>query len=335
MPNPYGRPQNGFLEDYSGIANAGSAFKGFVQGMQGAQEQNLKKQEIEAKMKAFQVDQDRKSQETAIKNKMANISAEKGGYHFDEQGNLVLDQGSLAVQKQKTQEDLAKKRMDNQDQRLGLQKSKFEEQQSQNAAQAGKTMQDDSLIKEFQQAKSNLARGKSLLTGETPLTYNNLNAVQQDIISALSKGGQSSEGKVSREMQESYKGRWNNLMAKMGQYGPDNDVRKQDPGLAKQVGQLLDEVDSAISKNIVERNKKLGSIYSQHSNKKVQATVQKQLEDANQGVVPTGMVKPGMVSGPAAAPQAPPHPEDSAAVQWAKANPQDPRAAAILKANGL
>lgn len=29
------------------------------------------------------------------------------------------------------------------------------------------------------------------------------------------------------------------------------------------------------------------------------------------------------------------HPKDSVAVQWAKANPQDPRAAAIMKANGL
>jgi hypothetical protein len=34
-------------------------------------------------------------------------------------------------------------------------------------------------------------------------------------------------------------------------------------------------------------------------------------------------------------PQAPQHPQDSEAVQWAKANPSDPRAQKILQANGV
>jgi hypothetical protein len=65
--NPYGRPQGGFLQDYSGIAGAGSAFEGFLQGMQSADDRAMKHQEMDAKMKSYQSQLDSASLEKALK----------------------------------------------------------------------------------------------------------------------------------------------------------------------------------------------------------------------------------------------------------------------------
>ncbi len=72
-----------------------------------------------------------------------------------------------------------------------------------------------------------------------------------------------------------------------------------------------------------------------------------QLESPQQAAPPQGLVQPqqgflGKAAGmlgfgqpaQAAAPVPAPHPQDSAALQWAKANPKDPRSAAILQING-
>jgi hypothetical protein len=58
---------------------------------------------------------------------------------------------------------------------------------------------------------------------------------------------------------------------------------------------------------------------------------------AMNGSSPRGLAEPSRYAGPRlgpkpAAPAA--HPQDSEAVQWARSNPSDPRAAAILKAAG-
>lgn len=333
MGNPWGKPQ-GFLDDYSNITAASGAVQGFFKGLQDMEDRSLKRMEVEAKMKSYQSEQERHAEEIAIKKRTAETAEFAAGAMRGGDGKLVTNPNSIKALHEDNQAAITGRREDRRDKSLGLQERRFGETQSQNAAAAGKTLQDDSLVKEFEKSRANLARGRSLLNGETPLTYNNINAVQQDIISALSSGGVSSEGKVNREMQESYKGRWNNLMAKMGKYGADNDIRKQDPGLAAQVGALLDEVDSAVAKNSADRKKKLGSVYGQHSNQKVKATIRQQLSDDG-GLVPQGMVSPGLVkAAPAKAAPAAAHPEANAAEQWARANPTDPRAQEILKRLG-
>ena len=67
MANPYGKPQGGFLEDYSNIAAAGSAFQGFVKGMQDAEDRDYKKREFESKMKTMQADAEKNALEMQIK----------------------------------------------------------------------------------------------------------------------------------------------------------------------------------------------------------------------------------------------------------------------------
>lgn len=67
MANPYGRPSGGFLEDYSALAGAGSAFQGFAQAWQAAEDRKYKQQEMDAKMKAHAAQVERDAVEMALK----------------------------------------------------------------------------------------------------------------------------------------------------------------------------------------------------------------------------------------------------------------------------
>ncbi len=322
-----------FLTDYSGLAAAGAGFNSFAEAYQKAQDNKIKNQELQARADSEKTKAQREADQTAIQMRIAGLQKDPatgqlseapmgpgaqgkqkldvfksgGRGTYDENGNLTdvaVDPDSmnmLKIQNGLQQKDRA---FGLQKDRLDLQRSRFGETQSQNAAKAGKDIEEDPVNKDAAQARQSLSRGKSLLNGKNPLTYNNLNAVQQDVISGMTKGGQSSEGKVNREMQESWIGRWNNLKAKAGQYGNDNDIRKQDPGLYKQIQDLLNEVDGSIAHNMAERTKSLATSYGQTSNKKQKAVVDQKIkqysasDDDAQGLVSgQGLVKQGLVGG--------------------------------------
>ncbi len=325
-----------FLTDYSGLAAAGAGFNSFAQAYQDAQDRQTKKQEAQAKLAAMSAQMDREATDQALKLRAAGAQKNSAGQledaplnpqeqgkqkldvfkaggagTYDENGNLTgvqVDPDSMNMLK--IQNGLQKNQFTQglQRDRLNLMKDRFGETQSQNAAKAGKDIEEDPVNRGAAEARQSLSRGKSLLTGKNPLTYNNLNAVQQDVISGMTKGGQSSEGKVNREMQQSWIGRWNDLKAKAGQYGEDNDIRKQDPGLYKQISDLLNEVDGSIAHNMAERTKSLATSYGQTSNKKQKAVVEQKVkqysasDDNAQGLVPNGLVRPGLVGGGQSAP---------------------------------
>ncbi len=68
-----------FLTDYSNLAGAGSAFQGFAQGFQNAQDNKMKRQEMQAKMDAMKADQDRAATESALKVKLSGLQQGPGG----------------------------------------------------------------------------------------------------------------------------------------------------------------------------------------------------------------------------------------------------------------
>lgn len=314
----------GFLTDYSALSGAGAAFQGFAGAYKDAQDQQMKRQELQSKIMAQQQQMTREATEQALKLKTAGqtlgpggptdlqeaplgprerasnqIKAISGGAMEgtpDASGNpnYVPNPDYWRAMNAQNMMGIRQQGLDNQGKRLQLQQSRFGETQSQNAAKAGQSLETDKLIQDMSTARYSLSRGKSLLTGNMPLTYNNLNAVQQDVINGMTAAGQSSEGKVSREMQESWIGKWNDLKAKASQYGENNDIRKQDPGLAKQIGGLLDEVDSTVGQNMADRKKHLASSYGQTSNAKVRATIDQKLKEDNtpQGLMSPGLVKP-------------------------------------------
>jgi hypothetical protein len=78
----YGPYNDGFLTDYSGIAAAGSAFKGFAQGLEDADDRRMKKQEFDAKMKADQTRAEREALQQ-------QLDMRKSGYMKSADGTLV------------------------------------------------------------------------------------------------------------------------------------------------------------------------------------------------------------------------------------------------------
>lgn len=345
LGNPYQYRGHGdeFVDDYSPLAGVASAVQGFSEAFDKAQDRQYKRVEQKAQLDALKTKMERDKFQD-------QLSAKKEGYAVGPSGELVeaeltprqheaqmlkefeggakrvmgqdgklsgytADQNSIKFAHEKNQSALAHTRMDMMGDRL-------EETKNQNAIKAGHQIDEDPVMKDMQNARYSLSRGKALLDGKMPLTYHNLNAVQMDVINGMTKGGASSEGKVNREMQESWIGNWNNLMSKMGQYGPDVDIRKQDPGLYKQVQGLLNEVDGTIGKNMADRFGTLSSSYGQTTNQKVKRTIDDKRKqylppDEQQGLVPGGLVKPGLVSGAPATAPAQAHPEAGAAKAWA------------------
>lgn len=188
-------------------------------------------------------------------------------------GRINMRADTPTVVNAKAKQDLAKGAQAIAGKRLDLMGKRFEEVQDQHAQAAGKAIDTNKLVSDLTSSRQSLARARSLLIGEMPLTYKNLNAAQMDIISALSKGGVSSEGKVDREMQKSWEGEWNNLLAKAGKY-KDNDIRKQDPGLYNQIRAFLEEVDSSVAKNLASHVKTLSTSYGQTSNDKTRRIIE-------------------------------------------------------------
>lgn len=276
--------------------------------------------------------------ETPREQNAAMLSGKEKGINvaYDDEGkrSLTYDPNSPQMVAARTRQDLGGQRLDIQRQRLG-------NTLDTTASKTGRDIEEDSIMKDLTNSKQSLARGKSLLNGKQPLTYNNLNAVQQDVINAMTKGSQSSEGKVNREMQESWIGRWNNVMAKSGKYGPNNDIRKQDPGLYKQIQGLLQEVDSSISQNMATRFNNLASSYGESSNEKVKNVINKKRAQYAPEQAPEGLVQsqPGLVGAQPGLVQQDAGPQstgqDQNIVNYAKSNGLDySHAEAILRARG-
>lgn len=364
MPsNPYQYSGNGqgFLTDYSGFDAAGSAFKGFADAYASAQDRQMKRQEQQAQIEALRTKMEREQDQTDIdlikqgirkgpsgfeeaplspREKSANqLKAITGGAResefTDEAGNPIYEPNPdyWRIQNVHNQQGNKDRVFDLQQKKFGLQQVKFGEQQSQNAIKAGQAFDNDELIKKYQISKDGLDRARGLLHGKVPLTAKNLAIVQQDVIDAMTKGSQSSEGKVNREMQDVFVGKWNNLMAEVGNFGENNDIRTQAPGLAKQIGGLIEEVDAAVSKNMDARYARLKGTYGQSSNQKLNRTV----DEKTKGLVAPGLVGGGMVK--EAAPSAPAEPQakaqDPKITQFAKSSNIDYQTAEkILKARG-
>ena len=113
----------------------------------------------------------------------------------------------------------------------------------------------------------------------------------------------------------------------MTQFGSINDLRKEQPAVFAQLQQLINQVHEDYNQAAHQRIAEKEANWRQIDDPKVQATVDNKvaLYKKKFGNGPT------QYSGVPAA-----HPQDSQALAWANdpANASDPRAKAILKANG-
>lgn len=221
-----------------------------------------------------------------------------------------------------------------------VKRNQFEESQNKSAAGAGKDFEHDPIIKLSKITKNSLDRAESVLNKEgAPVTAKDFNLAMNDYINSVDSAGKATEGKIHREMPEAMVLSWNEVKQRLG----ENDDLRQDPKgkqlidfLKNNIGIVRKDISNATAEqalNIHDSNK-----YS--TNEKVKQTIKDKLKTYNPQAYAEiyGGGQKGLINQPSsqiqsASPEQ--HPEDSAAVQWARSNPNDPRAQAILKANGV
>lgn len=186
---------------------------------------------------------------------------------------------------------------------------------------AGSSFDNDPILKTFANTTNSLDRATNLIYGKTPITGKNLGAIQQDFISAMSQGGNSTEGKVNREIMEPYLAHFNNLMANAGDI---QDLRKQAPEIFKQIQGLIGQVRDEYQKHSQQRASEILINTSKVSDQATKDTAQEKYD---------ALVKK-FNSAPPGADSPTAHPKDDAMLTWAKQNPTAKGAAEVIKANG-
>lgn len=164
------------------------------------------------------------------------------------------------------------------------------------AAKAGQSFENDPIIKSAKGSINSLKRSSSILDAtDKPVTTKDLNLAYTDYINAVANGGAATEGKISRELPETWEQEWNTLKQKAGE---NDDLRKTRTGAAlvdmlrKNIHTVTNDLGSAVS----EQAKSVGGSYGSSTNQKVKDTVARKLKAYTQPEAPsTGAPKVGTV----------------------------------------
>lgn len=315
-----------FLIDYSNLTGAGAAFKGFAQGWQDADDRRLKKMELDSRLKTQEQDRTRQ----AI---MDKLSLQKAGYaqgddgdleeapltdrqrgeedlkafgmgakvQRDENGNIVpgsitYDPGTLKAHEAEAKAAAARASM-------AMRGDRLDETKDQHGINAGKALEDDSMVKAMKGTRQNIARARSIMNGKTPVTAQTFAMLQQDAINAAAPGGAATEGKISREMLDTFAAKLNDIQARFGNV---KDLRTEQPQVFAQLKGMLDQMDGEYQKGIAQRVQDLAGNYAHSSNSKVRAVIGDKLkqygtDDNGQGLLqqpqgllgqPQGLIQP-------------------------------------------
>lgn len=192
-------------------------------------------------------------------------------------------------------------------------------------ARALKDVQDDPITKQLVTSTNNLANAKANFEkgGATPQDFAEL---QQTVRANLGIKGTSGVG----ERESSYLKSLGIKADSMKQFisGNPQSVMDSDPAFAKQIMGL---VDLEMKNKAAQAGKQIDQKAAGHQGFYNKPGHEQYSQDFN-NVVNQQKAQFGLLGGGQQAPAG--HPQDSAALQWAKSNPNDPRSAAIMKANG-
>lgn len=364
----YGPVNGGFLNDYSNISAAGSAFQGFAQGLKDSQDMQMKKQEFDAKVAAQKALLDRESMQKAL-------DLRKAGYQQDDQGNI--SEAPLTARQQGAQKLDAFKAggkitTDENGNITGVEydpstlKAKQAEaqilanssrgrammdrndiQRDNQSYQASKNIHNDGALKQMRQQSTNIDKGLDLLNGQP--SYKALNEVAQDFSAALSGRAVSSDFKLKELATPTLKQK----IADLAAYATSNPNQPADPKVVEFWRSMGSRLSEAYDRQMSARAHGLlkGSKRAFAHNPNAQAAMQDAADlystgnwrsagidddgssQASSGLVNTGLVNTGLVR--TGQGQSSSHPQDAEAINWAKSHPDDLRAAKILKANGF
>lgn len=202
----------------------------------------------------------------------------------------------------------------------------------QSASAAGQSFEKDPILEMSTKTKNSLDRAQSILNNPNkPVTAADLNLAYNDYINAVDASGQATDGKIHRELPETWETWWNAQKFKIGT--PD-DIRNDKAGaqqielLRQNVNQVRGDISSAVS----DRASRIGSSYQYVNNPKTKKTVQDKVKQYSSGFGEQGS---GLLGSQNQAPPESSDQEDKKAVQWAQTHKNDPRAVKILKLHGM
>ena len=168
----------------------------------------------------------------------------------------------------------------------------LEEQMNVNAGRVGQLYEQDAILKLSKTNVNALKRSENILSNpKLPVTAKDLNLAYTDYINAVAAGGAATEGKITRELPDTFETMKNDLLLKVG---VNADLRKTDAGkaLIEQLQGRITGVHHDIQQAIAEQAKNLHTSNSLSSNPKVKAVNDLKLQQY------TAQAAPAQAAGP-------------------------------------
>ena len=282
MPVSVAQFQPNYRGSMGAIAEGISALS--QMGLIGPEHEKYKAMQASNAQTAEKTDMDSPVSETARQENLAAIDfAKKGGYINPERASAlqsaVLDSNAADLEKNPELSPI-----------LGLIKGQQQatamgnmaalraapmmervtEQKNQNSIEAGSKFDTDPIIQLSTTNQNALKRSMSILTNpDKPVTTKDMNLAYNDYINAVAAGGTATEGKIQRELPETFASQFNSLKGKFGEF---DDMRQNPTGaqlidmLSKNIGTVNGDIQQAVSN----RAANLYSNYAASSNPKVQ-----------------------------------------------------------------
>jgi hypothetical protein len=248
-------------------------------------------------------------------NYFANKSKQQDRKDYGDRNLSIKQQNAdTAVDRNDRLGDLAANNLDLRKQGLGLRAQGLELRKGAQAAQASAPFLKDKVMMTTSQQLSQLDKGlgriDDIMSGKMPFTTTIKADLEKDMANVLSGGTSSSLGQLHRVEFAPYVAKWQAQIDKVKGYQGDINA----PGYVKQVRDLMRSMKADIQKIQGGRATRIaGTIKNAYSGNPLAA---KSIDENVQ------LAQPKL------------SPEDQKALDWAKANSDDPRAAKILQMHG-
>lgn len=136
--------------------------------------------------------------------------------------------------------------------------------------EAGQSIEKDPIVQNLKKTTNSLDRASSMLDGKEPITTKSFAILQQDMINAMAPGGAATEGKVNREMVETFAGHLNDLQLKFGNV---KDLRKDQPEVFNQLRNQIKAIRDDYKKAQANQVNDIASSYKYSGIPQVQKTI--------------------------------------------------------------
>lgn len=175
---------------------------------------------------------------------------------------LPLTQGQQHID---ANQPLAKVKADG----VQVQRDKLNETKNQNSNAVGQAYDDDKIISKSKMSQNALKKALSILNNPNkPVTAGDLTLSYNDFIDAVANGGAGTEGKISREMPDTWVQKWNETKQKAGK---NDDLRNTAAGaeLISLLKENVYTVQADMTKQIADQAVSLHAGFSKNTNQQV------------------------------------------------------------------